>query len=82
MTKAAWLAVAVVIGEVGVALRAVVVGQLENAGNRLHPFIARGIVGRNLLTVYQRQKVQAELGVGEVALFHQAETKYPGVEVQ
>ncbi|MNX98683.1 hypothetical protein D3C86_1311010 [compost metagenome] len=82
MTEATRVGVAVVISEIRVVLGAVVVGQFENAGDRLHPLGARGGVGGDLVFIDQREEVQAELGFREVALFHQRETQDARVEVQ
>jgi len=82
MAKAAWVGIAIVIGEVGVVFGAVVVGQFQDAWDRFHPLGTLGSVRRNLGLVHQRQEVQAEFGFREVAFFNQGETQDAGVEVQ
>ncbi|MNT79767.1 hypothetical protein D3C72_2191440 [compost metagenome] len=70
------------VGKVGVVLGTVVVGQFEDARDRLHPLGALGGVSRDLRLVDQGEEVQAELGFREVAFFYQAEAQHTGVEVQ
>ena len=82
MAKTTRVGVAVVVGKVGIVFGAVVVGQFENARNRLHPLGALGRVGRDLGLVHQGQEVQAEFGFREVTFLDQGETEDARVEVQ
>ena len=82
MAKTTRVGVAVVVGEVGVVFGAVVVGQFQDARDRLHPLGARGGVGRDLGFVHQGQEIEAEFSLGEITLFNQRKTQYAGVEVQ
>ncbi|MNQ45649.1 hypothetical protein D3C85_594360 [compost metagenome] len=82
MAKAARVGVAIVVGEIRIVFGAVVVGQLQDAGDRFHPLGARGGVGRDLVLVHQRQEIQAELGFREIAFFHQGKTQDACVEIQ
>ncbi|MNG05100.1 hypothetical protein D3C84_882740 [compost metagenome] len=82
MAEAAWVGVAVMVGEGRVAFGAMVVGQFQDARDRLHPFGPRRRVRRDLVLVHQREEIQAELGFREVAFLHQRETQHAGVEVQ
>jgi hypothetical protein len=82
MAEATRVGIAVVVGEVGIVFSAVVVGQFQDARDRLHPLCTRRGVGWDLGFVHQRQEVQAEFGFGEVTLFNQGETQDACVEVQ
>ncbi|MNM50094.1 hypothetical protein D3C81_611160 [compost metagenome] len=82
MAETAGVGVAIVVGEIRIVLGAMVVGQLQNAGDRFHPLGARGGIGRDLVFVDQCQEIQAELGFREVAFFHQGKTQNACVEVQ
>ncbi|MNZ84202.1 hypothetical protein D3C78_1029490 [compost metagenome] len=82
MAKTARVGVAIVVGEIRIVLGAVVVGQFQDARDRLHPLGAGRRVGGDLVLVDQREEIQAEFGFREVTLFHQGEAQDARVEVQ
>ncbi|MNP29661.1 hypothetical protein D3C76_1226950 [compost metagenome] len=82
MAEPARVGIAVVIGEIRIVLGAVVMGQFEDAGDRLHPLRTRGGIGRNLALVHQGEEVQAELRFRKIAFLHQREAEDARVEVQ
>lgn len=82
MAKPARVGVAIVVGKVGIVLGAVVVGQFQDARDRLHPLGTCGGIGWDLRLVDQGEEVQAEFGFREVALLNQGKTQDAGVEVQ
>ena len=82
MTKAARIGVAVMVNNTGVGFRAVVVRQLQNARNGFHPDSACSVIGWYLSLVDQREEVQAELSLWEVAFFNQRKAENTGVEIQ
>src|SRR3979490_1311403 len=62
MTEATRIGIAIVVSKIGVVFSAVVMGQLQDARDRLHPLAARSVILRDLCWINQRQEVQAELG--------------------
>ena len=82
MAETTRVSVAVVVSKIGIVFGAVVVSQLQDTWDRLHPHGTGSIVSRDHGFINQRQKVQAEFGFGEVTFFNQRETQDAGLEIE